>query len=327
MQIFKIKGFLRNPLFYLGVFLLVSLILFFNLSKKDISFKIIQEKFSHSTFLGPANKLESPDIILVQKNTIQAVVPPNIFNPKVLATLVGYEDEASKQEIIEYTVEDGESLWSIAKKFNVSIETIVWANDLKNLLIRPGQKLLILPVSGVMHIARDGDKVEDLAKKYKAETDKILAFNDISGDQDIFPGELLIIPDGQLPLSSSVTSTGYNVANLSTNNFYGKSHAYPFGQCTWWVAQKRPIPGWGNARDWLSGAVAAGYPVCKGSYCSPQVGAVISLRTSYSLGHVGYVERVEGDKVIFSEMNYIGWGKMNYRSLRIGDYRISGYIY
>ena len=134
----------------------------------------------------------------------------------------------------------------------------------------------------------------------------------------------MIIPDGELPSFSQIGQK--SCTDLSTNNFYGLSHRYPYGQCTWWVAQKRAIPSWGNAKDWLSNAVASGFPVCKGSHCTPNVGAVISLKGS-SLGHVAYVERLTNGKVIFSEMNYIGWGKMNYRSLKIGDYRILGYIY
>ncbi len=61
--------------------------------------------------------------------------------------------------------------------------------------------------------------------------------------------------------------------------------------------------------------------------CIPRVGAVVSLEGHKVYGHVAYVERVLGDKVIFSEMNYIGLGKMNYRTLRVGSSLIKGYIY
>jgi surface antigen len=320
----KVRGFLKNPFFYL-VLILLSFFFFRLKPEKKLEFKMIEEKFSQHPFFDSLPKSESPEFILVQKNTIKPALPPNIISPKVLAGL-GYEEESGPKEIIEYTVEEGDSLWGISKKFGITIETIVWANDLRNLVIKPGQTLLILPVSGVFHIAREGETIEDLAKKYKTETEKILAFNEIS-ERDLFAGQLLIIPGGQMPFSPRIEIKSSSLADLSTNNFYGKSHAYPQGQCTWWVAQKRPIPSWGNAREWLKKAIASGYPACQGSNCPPQIGAIISLRTSYALGHVGYVERIEEGKVIFSEMNYIGWGKVNYRSLKIGDSRILGYIY
>jgi len=195
-------------------------------------------------------------------------------------------------------------------------------------MIKPGQKLLVLPVSGVIHLVKEGDTILDLAKNYKTTAEKIIAFNDLSTEDDIRPYEVLIIPDGKMPSYSSLQPLPSDaLAKLSTNNFYGQSHDYPYGQCTWWVAQKRAIPGWGHARDWLNGASAAGFSVCKERYCIPRTGAVISLIGNRTYGHVGYVEEVRGDKVTFSEMNYIGWGRLNYRTLRVGSSLIRGYIY
>jgi surface antigen len=318
---FRILGLLKNPIFYLILFLTFFFILKGKPEKK-ISFEMFREKFFHPLYLSPLPNYELPDLVLVQKNTIQSL-PSALIAPKSFATLVGIE-EPEKREILEYEVKEGDSLWSIAQNFGISIETIVWANDLENLLIKPGQKLLILPVSGVIHIVKEGETVEEIAKKYKANVDDILEFNDVS-ENEIFVGQLLIIPGGKMPFVQKIETVP--VSQLSTNNFYGKSHAYPYGQCTWWVAQKRPVSSWGNAREWLTRASLSGYPVCRGSFCQPQVGAIISLRTTSPFGHVGFVERVEDGKVIFSEMNYIGWGKVNYRSLKIGDPRILGYIY
>ncbi len=320
--LFWILRFLKSPIFYLILFLTLFFILRGKPEKK-ISFEIFREKLSHPLYLSPLPKSELPDLVLVQKNSLQSL-PSSFLASKSFATLIG-KIEPEKREILEYEVKEGDSLWSISQKFGISIETIVWANDLENLLIKPGQKLLILPVSGVIHIVKEGESLEEIAKKYKANFEDILEFNEIS-ENEIFPNQLLIIPGGKMPFVQKIESS-VPLSQLSTNNFFGKSHAYPFGQCTWWVAQKRPVPSWGNAREWLSRAPLSGYPVCKGNDCQPQVGAIISLKTSNPLGHVGYVERIEDGKVIFSEMNYIGWGKVNYRSLKIGDPRILGYIY
>ncbi len=251
-----------------------------------------------------------------------------MVTPQVLGQILGGEESEIRTEIIEYTVEEGDNLWSISQNFNISIDTIVWANDIKSAMIKPGQKLLILPVSGVMHLVKEGDTISGLATKYKTETEKIIAFNDLSGEDDVRQDEVLIIPDGKIPYFSSLEFPPTSaLANLSTNNFYGQSHNYPYGQCTWWVAQKRAIPSWGNAKDWLSRGTAAGFSVCEGRYCIPRTGAVITLQGHRVYGHVGYVESVKGDKVTFSEMNYIGWGRLNYRTLRVGSPLILGYVY
>ena len=326
------KGLLRDPFLYFGIiavvlFGLLSILPFSSSSQTSsvIFIKAFQEK--ERSFLVPGLYVkESPDLSLIQKNSLQAVSPPITVTPQVLGALAeGSEFEEARRAIIQYTVKDGDSLWSIAQKFDISVDTIVWANDVDSALIRPGQRLVILPVSGVMHLVEKGDTVGSIADKYKTEADEIIAFNDLGGNNDIFEGELLIVPGGEMPYYSSIEPV--SAGSLSTNNFYGMSHDYPYGQCTWWVAQKRAIPSWGNANTWLPNAAAQGYATCSGRYCVPQAGAVISLKGNPIYGHVGYVERVSGDKVVISEMNYIGWGRMNYRTLRVGDPQILGYIY
>jgi surface antigen len=242
-----------------------------------------------------------------------------------LGALAGGDDYLTSKEPITYTVENGDSLWGIAQKFGISIDTVIWANDIGGAIIQPGQEILILPVSGVIHRVESGDTVGSIATKYKATAEEIVAFNDI--EEDIYQGDVLVIPGGQMPSYSSVSLPSQSMGNLSTNNFYGKSHDFPYGQCTWWVAQQRAIPSWGNAVDWLPNAAASGYSTCSGRYCIPQVGAVVSLQGHKIFGHVGYVEEVGGGKIKISEMNYIGWGEMNYRWITIGDIIIKGYIY
>lgn len=285
---------------------------------------VAESEGSLDLFLGPSQKfsLESPDFLLIENSSLKASLPPVMVTPQVLAQIVGQAE--IRNEITIHIVEPGESLWSIAKKYDLKIETVVWVNDIKDAIIQPGQELAILPIDGLIHLVEKGDTLESIAVKYKADPEKIVAINEIFSPDEIFENQALIIPGGELPSTPLVEQKSFT--NLSTNNFYGLSHKYPYGYCTWWVAQKRAIPSWGNAKSWLSNAVASGFPACKGSYCTPQVGAVISLKGSL-LGHVAYVERLTDGKVVFSEMNYIGWGKMNYRSLKIGDYRILGYIY
>lgn len=332
-----LKGSKRDPLLYFG-FLAVVLFAIIAIAapstaQVNYSFSTQAPAAAQRAFLVPIEKIkESPELSIIEKNSLAAISPPMAITPQVLGALGdGADYNTTRREIIEYDVKNGDSLWGIAQSFGVSIDTIIWANNIENAIIQPGQKLLILPVSGVMHQVGSGDTVSALAQKYKADSADLLVFNDIKEEGDIFAGQVLIIPDGQMPSYSPVSAAAVPATDaffaLSTDNFYGKSHDYPFGQCTWWVAQKRAIPAWGNAIDWLSNAAAAGYSTCVGRYCIPQAGAVISLGGNKLYGHVAYVEQIKGDKVIFSEMNYIGWGKTNFRTLRMGDPLIKGYIY
>lgn len=104
-----------------------------------------------------------------------------------------------RSETIDYEVKSGDTISTIAEKFNISTDTIKWANDLTSLdSIKPGQKLKILPVSGVAHTVKSGDNLESVAKKYSAESQSIVdfPFNDVPDDFKLKVGQVLIVPDG-----------------------------------------------------------------------------------------------------------------------------------
>jgi murein DD-endopeptidase MepM/ murein hydrolase activator NlpD len=99
---------------------------------------------------------------------------------------------------IEYTVQTGDTISSIAQNFTITTETILWANNLtKFSYIQPGQKLVILPVSGLSHKVVKGDTIGKIATKYKAAKDKIIEFNKLASESDIQTDQILIIPEGQ----------------------------------------------------------------------------------------------------------------------------------
>jgi len=102
-------------------------------------------------------------------------------------------------QIIEYTVQPGDLLSFIASDYGVSVDSIIWANNLANAnSIKPDQVLRIPPVSGVIHKVKSGDTIASIAKKYGVTPDKILVFNDREEDQSLDIGEELVVPDGQI---------------------------------------------------------------------------------------------------------------------------------
>lgn len=104
-----------------------------------------------------------------------------------------------RSDTIDYEVKSGDTLSSIANKYGVSQDTIVWANDgLSANEIKPGQTLKILPVTGVAHTVKSGDTLDSVSKKYQADAQAILdfPFNDVGDDLVLKPGQVLIVPDG-----------------------------------------------------------------------------------------------------------------------------------
>lgn len=240
-----------------------------------------------------------------------------------------------------YTVVSGDTLSSIAEKNSISINTLLWANDISNAdSIMPGDTMFILPVSGIKYVIKSGDNLDAIASKYKAEKDKIIAFNDLPANGDIEVGKEIIIPDGQgeapkpaSPASSQsligkrqyATAGGGTpqVSGITPKGKAGTGHRFPYGYCTWFVAQKRYVPWGGNAGAWLYNAKAMGYATGK----TPRAGAIVVTTENRYYGHVAYVEKVSGNTITISEMNYVGYAKTSRRTLSTKSRVIKGYIY
>lgn len=214
------KGSLETPSICIGT---ISVVLFISVSLgagsisqslsegRDFSLASAIETLGNQKdqdlYLGQVKKFgpEFPEFLLVRANSLQAATPPTTFSPQVLGALIGgAEFEDSRNVITEYLVEEGDSLWSISDKFDISLNTILWANDLnKNSLIKPGQKLVILPLTGVVHHVKSGDTISSIAETYEGEAEEIISFNRLSNEGDIFIGDIVIVPGGEMPVASS----------------------------------------------------------------------------------------------------------------------------
>ena len=273
---------------------------------------------------SPATSEEDPydqesSLIILQANALLAQNSPTTFI-----------SQDPRSGLITYIVQDGDTPSSIAASFGVTTYTLLWANDLTEYsIIRPGDELTILPVTGVLHRVKSGNTIDSIAKYYQAESEDIIGFNDLPADGSIQIGQKLIIPDGQMP--APAPQPIYYAAKSYSGDGTGKSRSFPYGQCTWYVAQKRPVTWSGHAYAWLANAKAAGYAICQGTSCQPQVGAIVSLKDggwlARTYGHVAYVIKVEDNRFLVSEMNRIGWGVESVRWIPLGSSLIKGFIY
>jgi surface antigen/LysM repeat protein len=239
-------------------------------------------------------------------------------------------------DVAVYQVKSGDTLGSIAQKFEVTENTILWANDIDDPdLIMPDDKIFILPAVGVQHVVKDGDTIDKIAKKYEAEKDRIIAFNELPADGRLKVGEELIIPDGQKEDPRPATPRSL----LTQRNYYSsgdsgtrtpsiidrnpkRGHRFPGGQCTWYVAQSKYVPWGGNAGTWLYNSRAFGAKTGK----KAKKGAIMVTSESW-YGHVGIVTKVKGGNVTIREMNYRGPWIENTRTLSAKSRVIKGYIY
>lgn len=128
-------------------------------------------------------------------DTTQTLTPQDVFETQA--------SEKPRAEIIQYTVQKGDTLSQIAKKFGVSEDTIKWANNLKTDSITVGDTFDVLPVTGVAHKVAAGDTVYTIAKKYSSNAQAIVdfPFNEWADPQtfSLVSGQTVIVPDGVIP--------------------------------------------------------------------------------------------------------------------------------
>lgn len=106
--------------------------------------------------------------------------------------------DESRNTITIYTVENGDTISGIAQKFNVSVNTIRWANELNSKdSIKPGDTLTILPITGIQYKVKNGDTISAIAKKYDADSKEILTFNGFDDAKGLKAGMEIIIPNGE----------------------------------------------------------------------------------------------------------------------------------
>lgn len=119
-----------------------------------------------------------------------------------------------RDSIVNYLVQPGDTLSSIALKFGVSEETIMWQNDLQEkAVLKPDQKLEIPPVTGVVHKVKRGETVNSIAKDYTVDPQQIInwPYNTYTNDETfaLAAGQLLVVPEGIKPKPKATPQPEY----------------------------------------------------------------------------------------------------------------------
>jgi surface antigen len=281
-------------------------------SSADIAYNVANLASLGET-VNVANQAASVNLEL----TVAPVSASIVSKPQVVSTSL-----KSKKDIKTYTVQPGDTVASIAAKFNVTSDSVRWSNNLAANTVTQGQVLSIPPegVSGIVYTVTAGDTVDTLAAKYRANKDEIALYNDAE-NAPLKVGEKIIIPGGTIQtVVNTVRSTTGGLA-WGASPLYG-NNAYAYGYCTWYVAGRIAVPSnWGNANTWDNGATVSGWIVSS----VPRPGA-IGQTDRGSEGHVAVVEEVsaDGTEIKYSDMNGLaGWGREGH-SWTTGPYVANG---
>lgn len=199
-------------------------------------------------------------------------------------------------EISVYVVREGDTLSQIAEMFDVSAKTVLWANDISNpSKIRPGDALIILPITGVRHVVKQGDTLASIAKKYSGDIADILAYNQLTIADALKVGDTVVIPDGTVAAAPAKQSAptrlsggGGAVTGSGSSNF---TNPLPGGVRT------QGIHGY-NGVDL---AAPYGTPV----HAAAGGSVIVSKGTGWNGGYGGYVviKHANGTQTLYAHLS------------------------
>ncbi len=228
-------------------------------------------------FSSPGPRAGGIDLNIIEGSILQPQSPPFLISARALADLIGTAE--GKREIEEYVVTEGDTMVSLAEKFDITIATIAEANNLSTkATLKPGQKLVILPVSGLIHFVKSGETLSKIALIYKAKSQDIISTNDIGSDGSaIFAGDILVIPGGIKPKTIDIKT--YPQVTVSKSYFM-----IP-------IANARLTQGlhWFNAVDFSNGS-------CGGPVVASAAGVVQKLGTGSVSGN--YINIMHSNGVV-----------------------------
>ncbi len=179
-----------------------SLLSVFTGAKQQQPFHQVEEHVENAqtlALLRPARNIDpnpshgGAELVVVDGEALLAEVVPGSAEDSTVAV------PKEADQISLYEVKEGDTLSQVASMFDVSVNTIVWANGLSSGTgIQPGQVLLILPISGVQYTVKKGDTLAAIAERYGGDKDEILAYNDLSSEL-LSVGSVITIPGGEVP--------------------------------------------------------------------------------------------------------------------------------
>jgi murein DD-endopeptidase MepM/ murein hydrolase activator NlpD len=146
--------------------------------------------------------LSEPLIQMTNPNPIQ--ITRNIYDPFTIIP------DRPRSEVIEYTVVNGDTINGIAERFGLQPETIAWSNPRSIIqVLRPGDRVFIIPVDGVYHTAIGNRTIQEIAEQYGADPYTLIdsPYNNLSS----------LAPDTVPPSGTRIVVAGGTAEQISWN--------------------------------------------------------------------------------------------------------------
>lgn len=260
---------------------------------------LLQANVSSASVLEKKDE-KNKDIDVKDDNTDKVVADSALSSsvgPLGVSDGTSKNSDSSYDQISVYVVRKGDSFSGIANMFDVSVNTILWANDIKKGdALKEGQVLIILPVSGVKHIVTKGQTLKSIAQKYNADITDIADFNDLAENATLAVGDELIIPDGEI----SVDGPSENTSSTSKpKNYYPKTSLKNIAG--YFI---NPVPGYIKTQG-LHGknAVDLAAPIGTPIYAAAS-GTVLLARMGWNgaYGNMIIIQHPNGTKTLYSHL-------------------------
>ena len=232
-----------------------------------------------------------------------------------------------RQDVIKYTVLEGDTIFGIAEKFGLKPETILWGNyyvlydDPHSL--RPGQELNILPVDGTYHEWQLGEGLNGVARGYNVSPEDIINYlgNNLElatvGDfasPNIQPGTWLVVPGGRREFISWSAPLGITRENPATARVMGSGACDPvtggavgFGTFVW-PANKHYLSGFDYSPSTNHWGLDVAGNEGEGVYATDAGVIVYAGWNDYGYGNMVMIDHGNGFQSLYAHMSAFNVG-------------------
>jgi len=153
--------------------------------------------------INPASAVGGGDVTIVDNSALVPGEGPSGTIADIEKPKVG--------TISIYVVREGDTLSGIAKLFGVTTGTILSTNDVpKASALQVGQKLVILPITGINYTVKKGDTLASIAKRYGGDVTEIQNYNGVD-DASLAVGASIIIPNGEIPAAPATKTSSKKI--------------------------------------------------------------------------------------------------------------------
>jgi LysM repeat protein len=274
---------------------------------------ILQDKNSKNDPKN-ADQIDPSADVKVDNNALQSAIGPTG------ASGVDNSVTPPAEETSVYVVRQGDTISQIANMFGVSVNTILWANNMKKGdKLTPGDVLFILPISGLEHTVTKGQTLESIAKLYKADVNDIMQYNGITDDSQLAVGDKLIIPNAEKSVESDkpVKDLG---ASIAKDKQYYQNH--PVQNLAGYYID--PVPGARksqgiHANNAVDLAIEKGTPILAAAD-----GTVTLARTGYNggFGDLVIISHPNGTETLYAHQSKIA----TYTGAKVAQGAVIGYV-